>query len=256
MAPEDVAGTPEFDQEKYNAAVLLETASLDIRADQPPTRFLVDVGFNNSHSGTLACRLKPGGYGFELSVGYTNDITDNMTTTKIFHALNDHPDLLTVYYEPGHAYVEGRILFKQTQIAHFPRWRFEDFAGYDVTKEKPPFDKPQEIHEEPRLRRCPRLKERLLQAPVGSPASWVDGKRCDDRSEFVEMLDARSARDQFRVVIVQPQVGEGAYLEISDADRAVDRNTLQLYRLETLLNSARGSVVAIGGDLDVVGRRG
>ncbi|MFD9735843.1 hypothetical protein [Umezawaea sp. NPDC059074] len=330
LAPEDIVGTPDFDPDRYNAAVLLDRAMLTVHPGRTPTCFSLDVGFNDSASGTLTCKLVARDDSLALSFGYGKNITDHRAVERIFHALNDHPDLLTVYFESGHTYVEGQVWQRETRVARFPNWEFEDFSVYAIKTEKPGGKSAQAIHDaigvsgddslfawvvahystgwltcddgpgeiadflhlsdegvltaihvkaakslSPRgiaatayevvssqatknlvFADTARLKERLLNAPAKSPATWVDGTRCADRSEFIDMLDARRAQDEFRVVIVQPQVAENLYSKISDSSRKVDRNTLQLYRLETLLNGARGSIVAMGGDLTVIGRRG
>lgn len=53
------------------------------------------------------------------------------------------PGWLTVYYESGHTFAGGRLYSVRYRDIPFAGWVFEDFAGYDVTKEKPgPRDDP------------------------------------------------------------------------------------------------------------------
>lgn len=95
------------------------------------------------------------------------------------------------------------------------------------------------------------LRDRLRTSPVTRPATWFDGRRTDDRGELLEMLDARSTRDRAQVVIVQPHVRRTKYEQIKTG-LATGAAALRLNLLETLLNSARGSIVSMGGDLVVV----
>lgn len=331
LAPEAIVGTPDLNDEKWAAAVLLQRAHLEVLPTTDPACFKLDVGLNGSCSGTLKCRLTPTDEGFGLSFGYTNDITDHRAVETVFRALEGHPDLLTVYYESGHTYIDGRIWHRETQVARFPKWRFASFTGYDIAREKPDGRTPQDIHDAigengdkslfawvateynsgwltcddgpeeiadflhvaddgtlsaihvkaahtATVHRgiavgayevvvsqaaknlvftdVKRLKERLHESPVAKPATWTDGRRSEDRTDFIAMLEARRERDELRVVIVQPHISEEAYARFADPNRAVDRNTLRLQRLEMLLNAARGSVVTMGADLDVIGSGG
>ncbi|HEX3783926.1 MAG TPA: hypothetical protein VHX38_30045 [Pseudonocardiaceae bacterium] len=95
---------------------------------------------------------------------------------------------------------------------------------------------------------------RQLAATAQGKASWQDGERVDSRDEFIEMLHSWTVRQGREIIIVQPHISKPAYYqahEDDDQDR-VSPNLLRLRRLETLLNSARSSIVKSGADLWVI----
>jgi hypothetical protein len=96
------------------------------------------------------------------------------------------------------------------------------------------------------------LTERLLSPRIAAPATWVDGERVPDRTEMIELLQCRGARDKKRVVIVQPHISETMCAKI-EASHDGDADTRRMMLLETLLNSARGPVTGLGADLIVIG---
>jgi hypothetical protein len=56
-------------------------------------------------------------------------------------------DLVTVYYQSGHSYSRGRFWQARAPEYPFRNWRFEDFRGWDIRREKPRADSPQQIHD-------------------------------------------------------------------------------------------------------------
>lgn len=56
-------------------------------------------------------------------------------------------DLLTVYYQSGHSYSRGRFWQARAPEYPFRNWRFEDFRGWDIHREKPHAGTPQQIHD-------------------------------------------------------------------------------------------------------------
>ena len=62
------------------------------------------------------------------------------------NALDYSAELLTIYYDSGHM-VDGRSIWsREVRTVPFPRWKFLDFAGFDISKEKPAGRSPDEIH--------------------------------------------------------------------------------------------------------------
>jgi hypothetical protein len=99
----------------------------------------------------------------------------------------------------------------------------------------------------------------LVDMPHGSQrASWVDGKRVPGRSEFLARLDGLPL-DKRQIVIVQPHVSEATYQRIrpskGSGKRATPQEQFRLRMLETLLITARASIVALGADLHVIGSK-
>jgi hypothetical protein len=99
------------------------------------------------------------------------------------------------------------------------------------------------------------LRDRITQCPIAQPAAWTDGRRVAGRTEFLEALACRSARDLARVVIVQPHVYRDLHQRVlaEDPSDAALHDVLRMSLLEALLNSARASVVGQGADLFVIG---
>jgi hypothetical protein len=102
-----------------------------------------------------------------------------------------------------------------------------------------------------------RLAERLRVPTVAQPACWKDGERVADRAEFIEIMSARLSTDATEIVVVQPHVSEMVYKRVreEESDGTPSQNLLRLRLLETLLNSARASIVKAGADLTVIGSR-
>ena len=98
------------------------------------------------------------------------------------------------------------------------------------------------------------LYRRLAQSPISDPASWTDGNRVPDRTEFLEMLQCRGAREKKFVVIVQPHVSEPMYSKYQPTtDTPANADEYRMMLLETLLNANRGPVTGLGAELVVTG---
>lgn len=100
-----------------------------------------------------------------------------------------------------------------------------------------------------------RLRELLTKPPVPHPACWEHGERISGRSAFIEALDLRDATDTTEIVIVQPHVSLAIRnkLRATTPGQPPNDNQLRLTLLESMLNSARSSAIALGTDLFVVG---
>jgi hypothetical protein len=105
------------------------------------------------------------------------------------------------------------------------------------------------------------LDSNSLMRQLGKPAgrsrpTWIDGVRVADRSEFLEMLEARDPREPSQVIIVQPHLTQSAYERIGNSDRNDSEMSIERLRLalvETLLNSLLGTVSNEGAELRVYG---
>jgi hypothetical protein len=90
-------------------------------------------------------------------------------------------------------------------------------------------------------------------------AAWTDHRRVPDRSEFLTMLGGLMPDDKKQVIIIQPHVSEQMYQRIRGSDTTQSggpaKELFRLRTLETLLHSARATVVALGADLHVIGSK-
>jgi hypothetical protein len=99
--------------------------------------------------------------------------------------------------------------------------------------------------------------ERLIPAlgsnRIARPATWNNGVRTTDRRDMLDALSRRSASAEAQVVIVQPHhtlpVHQALASLVNSGGTSTDLLRFQL--IETMLNSARGAVVGLGGELTV-----
>jgi hypothetical protein len=176
---------PDTSDERLEAAELLEQATLDVIGEATSPHFQLQVGLNGAIAGTLHCAVSMARDSVRLRFGIVGAPSDQDTTRRIRDALDINDDLLSVFYQSGHSIQAGGIYGEQIRDVPFPRWRFEDFAGFVVTREKPAVEHSQ-VHQ-----------------LVGEPADdslfgWVvhnygDGwLTCDDGAEeiadFVHLL--------------------------------------------------------------------
>jgi hypothetical protein len=332
LSPDDLPSIPGIDDGAREAAALLQRAILDVNSSPNSLRFTMDVGLDGSTTGTLGVSIKErDNGGFRLDIGFANEPSDLIPTRQILDALK-HQELISIHFRSGHTFVAGGIYQRNPQVASFPQWQFEDFSNWNIKLEKPPRNRPQELHDAiysngdlslfswvvdnyaegwltcddgsgeiadfihvapngtlsmvhvkavrrtgPRRRVAAtpyevvasqatknliyaepsRLRQKLLHPPVSRPATWTDGKRENDRQAFLDAIDIRNVTDPVHIVIVQPHLSRRIYNEVqsnSDPSNPSD-DFLRLCLLETILNSARASAVAVGADLRVIGRR-
>jgi hypothetical protein len=97
----------------------------------------------------------------------------------------------------------------------------------------------------------------LERAPVPRPACWFNGTRIPNRNELVDALDYRGAGDPVEVIIIQPHISERRYMATKERKNsgAHSEDVLRLKLLDTLLLSARGTVITFGADLHVIGSK-
>jgi hypothetical protein len=140
-----LAGVTALDQDVDAGSDLLREHLLDVHGDPSSAAFLIDVGSGGSVAGVLDVRPVRRRDGVELVV--TAPGGTNALVADVAEAIGDG-DLLTVYYESGHAINAGR-LYRQNLglIPPFPHLEFRDFTGYRVEQEKPAATAPQAIHD-------------------------------------------------------------------------------------------------------------
>lgn len=97
------------------------------------------------------------------------------------------------------------------------------------------------------------LSGQLASSNLEKPACWTDGQRVSDRAEILDALACTDASDPFKIVIVQPHVSEVLRKRIK-ANPGLNSGSerLRMNRLESLLNTARGAAIQLGGEFEVV----
>jgi hypothetical protein len=229
LAPEDLPAVPDRGDDLRDAAALLQRATLTVHGAAGSAGFGVDVELDGRPAGTLEARID--GLGISFTVART---ANEPAVRQVFAALA-HPELVTVHYRSGHTIVDGRIWRRNTQIARFPRWRFDDFSGFDITTEKPPPSRPQDLHDAIATARDRSLfawvvahyREGLLTCDDG-PGEIADFLHIarDETLTMIHVKAARSAVPERGVAVTAYEVvtGQAAKnLVFADQPRLVDR---------------------------------
>jgi hypothetical protein len=320
---------PDGDEDLVDALAVLEHATLTVQEIDGSADFTIDVGGERGTAGSLRCSVVQGRSDFRLDIGLNVDrpATNPVVTREILDALRAASDQISVYYDSGHVFYGRSIWRRQIRNDPFPNWHFEDFTGYDITKEKPAGKRARDIHEaiakdgdtslfawvvahysdgwlicddgsgevadfvylspegelslihvkaagkggrlvsvgyyeEVTTQATKNLDHldqdelyRVLASPkIANPACWTEGERVADRSEFLEQLRGRPARQKKFVVILQPHVSQALYQRVqpSTGSVPVGAGGYRLMQLETLLNANRGPVTGLGADLWVL----
>lgn len=144
--PDQLRSEPDADDDLVARAELLRDAILDVRGDPDSARAEVDVGYDGVHAGTLSVQPTGGQGAFTLDVRYARTPTLEPVTREIKEAIGPG-DLLTLYYESGHAFTNQSVARQQLVSRPFPHVTFEDFSGFQVTREKPKANGDQAIHD-------------------------------------------------------------------------------------------------------------
>ncbi|GAB3740596.1 hypothetical protein GCM10027598_70510 [Amycolatopsis oliviviridis] len=131
--PESLRGGDEIE----DAAVLLERAVLSVQEGARGTKFKLDVGTDGVIGGQLAASLTRLDDRFELDVGFDRNAREPLPAAREVCAALNTGQLLEVYFASGHKYSSGRLWKEDYSPTPFSGWAWEDFAGFDITKEKP-----------------------------------------------------------------------------------------------------------------------
>ncbi|GAB3150073.1 hypothetical protein GCM10027258_47580 [Amycolatopsis stemonae] len=144
--PDQVRGEPDADEDRVERAELLRTAVIEVRGTADSATAEVDVGFDDAVAGTLLIKPVDAGGAVSLDVRYQGDPSAEAVARQIRDAVAEG-DVLTVYYESGHAFT-GHQVFKQPLVTTpFPNFDFRDFTGFTINKEKPAARGDQAIHD-------------------------------------------------------------------------------------------------------------
>lgn len=210
-APEDLPGIPDSDPDVLDAASQLAQVTLDVIGSSTGPGFDIIAGTAAGSVGTLRARVHVLRRRVHIDIGLGGQPSDPVTLRNILAWLQ-FQELLTVHYDSGHSVQDGGIYLGEVRDAPFPSWSFADFAGFDITTEKPADD-----HDE-------------IHANTGEPADtslfgWVastfnDGwLTCDDGSGEVADFVHLSSSGELSLIHVKAaksdsptrQVSVGAY---------------------------------------------
>jgi len=148
LDPDDLVPSATVSPEMIAAAAILQRAVLDIIGGAESSRFILRVGLDGTIGGSLRGRVVQGRGKVSFRFGYHGEPTNLPPVKAVFEALDGYADdLLTVCYESGHTAVDGRIWKRELRASPFPNWEFDDFSGFDITREKPAASSIQTIHD-------------------------------------------------------------------------------------------------------------
>ncbi|MEV6445461.1 hypothetical protein [Amycolatopsis sp. NPDC051716] len=220
VLPVDVDSLPESlrgGEDVEEAALVLQDAVLNVQEGARGTKFKLDVGTGGVIGGQLAANLKKLDDRFELDVGFDRCARDPLPSAReVFQAVNAG-QLLEVYFASGHKYSAGRLWKQDFTPTPFTGWAWEDFTGFDITKEKPG-----------KLQSTP-----LIHAAIGE---------ADDDSLFAWMVDYCSEG----WLLCDDSSGEAA-----DFFHIDDENLLRVFHVKASSNKSENRGVKVG-DYDVV----
>lgn len=144
--PDELRGDPAFDDCDLSNADLLRSSILTLTGDSTSNRAVIEVGSEGSVHGQLSLRAVGTGDNCHLAVGYVGTPRGQDLTERVRAVLGEG-ELLSVYYESGHAF-NGRTVSRQNfDYPAFTRIEFEDFSGFQIVKEKPGVRGDQRIHD-------------------------------------------------------------------------------------------------------------
>jgi hypothetical protein len=137
------------DEAKIAAADTLQSAVLMVHGKDNSADFELEIGRDMRVGGKMKGRLHVADGAAQLRLGLLGEPTDHTIALPVRDALGDARDLLTIYYASGHTYTHGIFYKPQVTSRPFPNWKWKDFTGYDIAKEKPGArdSSPAEIHE-------------------------------------------------------------------------------------------------------------
>lgn len=134
--PDEVEGQPDVTEEKIAAAHIVDGAIINVDGSSTAAFDFV-VGREGSEIGRLA--VMPRGSGGAVYFQYATRPTpaDPVRFAAVRDAMEVLGTDLAVYYESGHVIREGEVYLYRVPEAPFRNWQFRDFAGFDVSMEKP-----------------------------------------------------------------------------------------------------------------------
>jgi hypothetical protein len=144
LTPDDLPTSTDVTDEMIDAAAVLERATIKVIGSSTSANFKLEVGLDGSIGGVLRATVRMKGDDVVFDFGYDGEPTNPGPVRMVLDALDNH-DLFAVYYDSGHVVGPHGIGNRNINRAPFGNWQFLDFAGFDITTEKPGRT-PVEIH--------------------------------------------------------------------------------------------------------------
>lgn len=137
LGPESIPVESDANSDLVAAAEVLQRAIMIVHPRQNTADFTMDVGLDGAIGGSIMAQAGASGTGIRYTFGYDGAPNNPGVVREILDALEYSNDLITVYYDSGHAISGGRIITPSVRPEPFRNWDFREFAGYDITREKP-----------------------------------------------------------------------------------------------------------------------
>jgi hypothetical protein len=144
LTPDDLPTSTEVSDVMRDAADILQRATFNVSGSSASADFKLDVGLDGSIGGRLQAVVRMKGKRVVFKFGPDGSPTNPGPVRQVQDALS-HGELFAVYYDSGHVVGPHGIGQRNVSPVPFPNWRFLDFAGFDVSSEKPS-KIPAEIH--------------------------------------------------------------------------------------------------------------
>lgn len=146
LSPDEVPRTPDWPDEAIDAAAVLQNVIFDVKGEASSANFQADVGLDGSNRGKIRCTVVDDDGNTRLTFGFEGQATDWPSVRIVLDALQ-FTDLITVYYDSGHAISSGSVWSTNIRPSPFPNWKWPDFCGFNICEEKPAGATSQEIHD-------------------------------------------------------------------------------------------------------------
>lgn len=135
--PDEILADPNVAQDALDAAEFLQHCVLNVRAISDSSDLLVDIGTEGIIRGRLRCTVTARDGHPLVTFGFEGGQSNEQVARQIRNALELLSESLSIYYLSGHCIRRGGIFKYEIRNMPFLYWRFEDFSGCDILKEKP-----------------------------------------------------------------------------------------------------------------------
>jgi hypothetical protein len=145
---EEIPRTPDWPDEALEAASFLQHVDFNVVGNASSANFVAEVSLDDSIRGRIQCVVEDNKDRVQLVFGWDplTQPLDEPSVREILKALQ-YSDLLTLYYESGHAISGGSVWSAVVRDSPFPNWEWRDFADFNIRREKPTGSAPQDIHD-------------------------------------------------------------------------------------------------------------